>query len=189
MKKVNLDREDEKKRVIYSTIILEILGRPPEHLVETLEEIIKKINEEKGVKVINKKVNEPIKIEENKEFYSTFAEVELEVESILYLAMVVFKYMPANVEVISPENIVLTNNGWTEILSELTRRLHGYEELARMIGLENAKMQEKYKEALKKVKEIENKESGSNESKSIGSESNKNKGKKKESVGSKGKKN
>lgn len=187
MKKVNLDKEDEKKKVIHAVIILEILGRPPEHLVETLEEIIKKIDEEKGVEVVNKKVNEPIRVENNKEFYSTFAEVELEAENILYLAMVMFKYMPANVEVISPENIVLTNNGWTEILSELTRRLHGYEELARMIGMENAKMQEKYKEALKKVKEIENKESESNGSKSIESESNKNKGKK-SNTGSKSKK-
>jgi len=54
-----------------------------------------------------------------------------------------FKYMPAHIEVISPELIALTNNGWGEILSELTRRLHGYDEVARVLRFQNAQMQEK----------------------------------------------
>ncbi len=153
MKKASSNKDDEKKKVIRSTIILEIIGKPAEHLVKTLEDLIKQIGEEKGVEVVDKKINEPIEIKESKDFYTTFAEVDLEVEDILYLAIIMFKYMPAHVEVIEPEIITLTNNGWTDILSELTRRLHGYEEVARVIKIQNAKMQEKLKELMSKNKE------------------------------------
>jgi hypothetical protein len=123
--------------------------------VKTLEDIIKNIDEEKGVTVLGKKINEPVLMKDNKEFYTTFAEIDLEVEDILYLTIIMFKYMPAHIEVLEPELIALTNNGWTDILSELTRRLHGYEEIARILQLQNSKMQKKLKEL------VDNKNQGS----------------------------
>lgn len=150
------DKKFMETKGIKATIILEIIGRPPEHLIETLENLIKNIDEEKGVGVRAKKINEPIFMKDSKEFYTTFAEVDIEVEDILYLAIVMFKYMPAHVEVIEPELIALTNNGWTDILSELTRRLHGYDEIARMMQMENSQMQKKLQELLPKKEIKEN---------------------------------
>ena len=37
-----------------------------------------------------------------------------------------------------------------EIINELTRRLHGYDEIARVLQIENAKMQKELKESLDK---------------------------------------
>ena len=91
-------------------------------------------------------------MKDSKDFYTTFAEVDIEVEDILNLAVVLFKYMPAHVEVVAPELIALTNNGWTDILSELTRRLHGYDEVARTIQIQNSQMQKKLQELLSKEK-------------------------------------
>ena len=167
---MNLDKKSMETKGIKATLILEIIGKPPEHLVETLEEIAKKIDEEKGVDVIGKKINEPILMKDNKEFYTTFAEIDIEVEEILYLAIVMFKYMPAHVEVVSPELIALTNNGWTDILSELTRRLHGYDEVARVMQIQNSQMQKKLEELLPKEKSKE---------KEVKKSANKKKGKKK----------
>ena len=144
------DKKSMETKGIKATIILEIIGKPPEHLVETLEELAKNIDEEKGVNVIGKKINEPILMKDSKEFYTTFAEIDIEVEDILYLVIVMFKYMPAHVEVVEPELIALTNNGWTDILSELTRRLHGYDEVARVIQIQNSQMQKKLEELLPK---------------------------------------
>lgn len=154
MKKRNSDKKElDKGKCIKATIILEIIGKPPEHLVKTLEDIIKSIDEEKGVCVTGKKINEPLLMKESKEFYTTFAEIDLEVEDILYLSIIMFKYMPAHIEVLEPELIALTNNGWTDILSELTRRLHGYEEIARIIQIQNANMQKKIQELISNKKE------------------------------------
>ena len=132
-----------KVRAIF---ILDIIGRPPEHLVETLENLIKEMSNEQGVNVKSKNIKEPVFIKDNKEFYTTFAEIEVEVEDMLYLAMLMFKYMPAHIEVVSPEIIAISNNNWSEILSELTRRLHSYDEVARILQLEHAKLVQKVKE-------------------------------------------
>lgn len=135
--------KDQETHGIRASIILEALGRPPEHLTTTLEKLISDIDNEKGVKVVSKKLNPPQPTKERKDIFTTFAEVEIEVTDILYLAVVMFKFMPAHVEVISPELIALTNNGWTDILSELTRRLHGYDEVARVMQHQNKLMAKK----------------------------------------------
>ena len=143
-----MSSDERETRNIRAILIVEVIGRPPEHLTETLNNIIKKIDEEKGVSVKEKKLHEPILMKDQKDFYTTFAEVEVEVEEILNLAILMFKYMPANVEILSPELIALTNNGWSDILSELTRRLHGYDEVARIIQVEKNILEKKLREVL-----------------------------------------
>jgi hypothetical protein len=145
-----ISKKDEKK-CIRAALILEIIGRPPEHLTATLQEILKQMGEEKGVDVVSKKINEPIPMKEHKDFYTTFAEIEVDVEDMLYVAILIFKYMPAHVEIISPEIIAMKNNGWNDIFNELTRRLHGYDEIARVLGAEKKILENKLREVLKQT--------------------------------------
>ncbi|MEK6760554.1 MAG: hypothetical protein AABX93_01375 [Nanoarchaeota archaeon] len=141
--------KSEETRGIAAVMILEAIGKPPEHLTEALENLIKEIEKEKGVTVLNKKINEPILMKDRKDFYTSFAEVEVEVEEVLHIAILMFKYMPAHIEIISPELIVLTNNGWNDLFNELTRRLHGYDEVARVIQIEKSILEKKLRELLK----------------------------------------
>ena len=115
------------------------------------------MDEEIGTKVLSSEIKEPIELKDNKEFFSTFSEIEIEVEEIANLAILLFKYMPAHIEIIEPELIALTNNGWNDIMNELTRRLHGYDEVARVLQFQNAELQKKL-ETLSPKKESENKE-------------------------------
>ena len=149
--------KSEETKNIRVALVIEVIGTPKEHLTDTLGKLIKNIDEEKGVSVKSKNIKEPILMEGQKEFYTSFTEVEVEVENILYLAILLFKYMPAHIEIIEPELIALTNAGWNDILNELTRRLHGYDEVARILQFQNAQMQKKLKE-LTGVGEAENKE-------------------------------
>jgi len=121
---------------VSAVMILDVIGRPPEHLVESLEKIIENMGKEQGVILKSKQIKEPTLMKEQKDFYTTFAEVEIEVDEILYLAILMFKYMPAHIEIISPEILALSNNGFNDILNELTRRLHGYDEIARIMQIE-----------------------------------------------------
>ena len=141
----------EDKKCIRSVLILEIIGRPPEHLTETLNDLAKQIHEEKGVEVVKKNINEPILMKDQKDFYTSFAEIEVDVEDILYLAIMMFKYMPAHIEVISPEHITLTNNGWNDIFNELARRLHSYDEIAGVLNMEKQILENKLREVLGQV--------------------------------------
>lgn len=132
---------------VTAVLILDIIGRPPEHLVESLEKLIENMGKEQGVTLKSKKIREPTLMKDQKDFYTTFAEIEVEVDEILYLAILMFKYMPAHIEIIQPEIIALSNNGFNDILNELTRRLHGYDEIARIMQIEKQIL-------LKKIQEL-----------------------------------
>ena len=139
---------------IRAIMILDVIGRPPKHLIESLEKVIEEMDKEKGVKVMMKDIKEPTLMKEQKDFYTTFAEVEVEVEDILVLAILLFKYMPAHLEIISPEIIAISNNGWNDILNELTRRLHAYDEIARIVQNEKIVLLKKIQELGGNVQEM-----------------------------------
>ena len=136
--------DDTKIRAI---MILDVIGRPPKHLIESLEKLIEEIDKEKGVSVKVKDIKNPVLMKDQKEFYTTFAEVEVEIDEVLNLAILLFKYMPAHLEIISPEIIAISNNSWNDILNELTRRLHAYDEIARIMQNEKIIL-------LKKIQEL-----------------------------------
>lgn len=135
------------------SIIIEIAGRPPEHLTETLEDIIKKIGEEKGVEIINKQINDPVLMKNQKDFYTSFAVVEIEIDDIAILSHIAMNYMPAHIEIIEPELIAFTNNGWNDLFNGILQRLHKYDEVARIMQSEKKILENKLKSLLEKKKE------------------------------------
>lgn len=145
---MSLKSEIKETTGIRAVMIIEVMGRPPEHLIDTLEKIISDIDAEKKVHVVEKKIHDAKEMEKRKDFFTNFAEIEVEVETILQLAVLMFKYMPANIEIISPELIALSNNGWNDIFNELTRRLHGYDEIARVLQVEKHLLEKKLREVL-----------------------------------------
>ena len=145
-------------------MIIEVVGRPPEHLIETLKEIIEKIKQEPDVEIIESVINECCPLKEHNEFYANFAEIEIKTKEIRDLIRLMFNYMPAHIEVISPEKIHLSNQEWSETLSELILKLHGYDEVARVIEIEKNVLEKKFRTLLdekEKGKSIISKEENS----------------------------
>jgi len=136
--------KDEEEKIV-GIFIIEVMGRPKKHLVKTLEDLSRQIGEEKGVKIIQKKINEPTGVKDQKNLFTSFAEVEIEVDEVLILASLMFKYMPSHIEIVEPENIRITNNSFGELLSELTRRLHKYEELVKVMQFQMQKAEKEKK--------------------------------------------
>ena len=116
---------------IKADLVFEILGRPTEHIKTALSSMMDKLGAEKGVKVIEKKVHEPTEVKESKDLYTTFAEVSIEFEAIENLLGIVFTYMPAHVEIISPANFELTNLHLNELSNTLLSRLHNYDAITK----------------------------------------------------------
>lgn len=149
--------DNEKKKKVEAVLILEIIGKPAEHLTKTLNDLIDSMDKEQGIKVLEKDIKDVVETKERKDFFTTFAEVRVETEGIMQVLLLMFKYMPANIEIIRPENISLSNTSLSEMLSELVRKLHSYDEIARVLQMQNAQMQKKLKEILdsKKNKELD----------------------------------
>ena len=112
-------------------MILEILGRPPEHITEALNQLITKLGTEKGVKILSKTLHEPKPIEKSRGLFTAFAEVTVEMESINNYFGILFGYMPSHIELLEPEKIELTNFDLAELANTLITRLHGYDAIAK----------------------------------------------------------
>lgn len=147
---------------ITALFIFEALGRPADHLKGALESVIEVLNKQEGVKVNSSKVHEPKPLSENEKFkdvanavdlFSTFAEVEVEVDNINLLFTIVTNMLPANVEIIEPEEFRLKNFDLTAILSDLTMKIHQYDEIAKASLFERKNLTKEIEELKKKIKQ------------------------------------
>lgn len=105
-------------------IIMELIGRPPAHLKETLQTLVTRMGSEKGVKLLDKKYFDPKKIKDTESLYSTFAEVEAELDSVEILLLILYSYSPSNIEIISPENLKISNSELNMFFNSLLERMH-----------------------------------------------------------------
>lgn len=110
--------------------IIEILGRPQEHIKQALQKLLENLNTEKGVCVLEKTIHEPKQIE-GKDIYTAFADVTLEVDKPSNLLYLVFAYMPSHIEIIAPETTALTKTDFSELANGITSRLHQYDSIAK----------------------------------------------------------
>ena len=167
-----MDEFDKPK--IEASFIIEMMGKPKEHLEETLSRLVEKLGSEKGVKIIDKTLHEARKFEAKKsdeeeaaeaklkenvdnekvqvleDIYTTFAEIDAEFDDLNSLWFVGFNYMPSNIEVTKPENFVLRNSDINFILSGIILRLHKYDEVAKQLSIEKSLLENKVKELMGK---------------------------------------
>ena len=118
----------EKIQVV---MVLEILGRPKEHVKEALNLLIDKLGTESGIKIIENKQHEPVEVKDSNNLFTSFAEVTAELDSIENYFGIMFAYMPAHIEIISPEKITFDNARINEIGNRLVQRLHNYDGIAK----------------------------------------------------------
>ena len=128
-------------------IILEILGRPKENLISALEGLINKLGAEPGVKVLRQTIHEPVLAKDSKDLFTSFAEVTLELDSLSNYFGILFAYMPANIELISPERITLPNDELNLLANRLAARLHDYDAITKKAVVERDFLIKKLREA------------------------------------------
>lgn len=116
-------------------LIVEILGKPADHVTFTMNALVDKLGQEKGVSITHKKIHDPRPVEGSKELFTTFAELEISFDSINVFFGIMFAYMPSNVEILSPTSFKLSNEEITSLANILVSRLHMYESVTkRLVG-------------------------------------------------------
>ena len=128
---------------IKAIMIIEVAGRPPQYLTDSLKAHIEKINTIKGVKMISFKIAEARKIDEEKDIYTSFAEVEVETETFGKLNELIFDFMPSSVEIIDPVDIIFDCQEATMIANDLAGRLHKYDEVAKVARMQIQQLAQK----------------------------------------------
>jgi hypothetical protein len=120
---------------IKAKFILEILGRPAEHLKTALAELTDKIGAEKGVSFLHKEIHEPKKVEKTQNLWTAFADIDLSFESLPIMLNTIMTYLPAHIEVYEPEMFKMNAFEMNDFANFVVQKLHNYDALAkRMMG-------------------------------------------------------
>ncbi|MEK6873709.1 MAG: hypothetical protein AABW91_02595 [Nanoarchaeota archaeon] len=150
---------------IKAAFIIEMLGRPADHVKLTMEQLVDRFGNEKGTKIVQKTIHDPVeynleeendkernnKISVKQKLFTTFAEIEAEFESVEPLLMAAFNYMPSNIEIISPENFILKNHDISGILTGIVVRLHRYDEVTKKLVVDREMLENQLRSVLEQT--------------------------------------
>ncbi len=116
---------------VHVRLVLEVLGRPKEEVSKALHGLVQRMGTEKGVVVKQQTLHEPVPVKESKDLFTTFGEIEVELDTISHFFMILFGYMPAHIEIMSPQTISVSNAELTETANRIAIKLHEYDAIAK----------------------------------------------------------
>lgn len=128
------DAERIEQGQILCRAIIEVLGKPKEHVEEVLRSHLNKIKETKGITVISENISEP---EEVGKLFSTFANIELWFKNVSGIIAFCFDYMPSSIEILEPEQLTYNSREFAGFLNDLQARLHSVDMTAKNLTIEN----------------------------------------------------
>jgi len=114
--------------------IIEILGKPEEHIKKTMDLLVAQIEGEKNFKLLKKHISET---EKQEEMFSIFTEVELEFENIEVVMAFTFAYMPSVIEFLEPDQLNLSARDLTNFFTDLQTRLHNSDAMVKVANQKN----------------------------------------------------
>ena len=115
--------------------VIEVMGKPKEHVEAALTEYIGNLKKDDRFTVQREEYAE-IKKQES-EMWTKFVELELESKDAQQLISFCFEYMPSVIEILEPEKIELTETDLSEFFNDLQAKLHQVDMVAKQVKVEN----------------------------------------------------
>ena len=110
--------DDEYK--VKARIVLEVVGKPKEHVSKSLKDYVTKIEE--GYKVEDKTVKRPKKVQG--ELFSTFAELTIWFKDYSGVINFCIDWMPASVEIEEPSKLHFSAQFGSDVANDILAKLH-----------------------------------------------------------------
>ena len=123
------------KKILFRAVV-EVLGKPKEHVDSTLKGYLKKLKENSKYEVLKEDLAE-LKQHEDSELWMAFAELEIKTAGVTEIIDFCFDYMPSLIEIIEPEELQLDSLMISSFLNDMQAKLHGVDMLAKQMKMEN----------------------------------------------------
>ncbi len=120
---------------IIITAIIEVIGKPKEHIKQLLNEYIDKLKKEKGIKVAKETYSEPEQRPDK--LFGTFVELELYCDSFDKVVWFTFDYRPASIEIVEPNELMFDLSSANDYLNDVLGKLHNIDLLLTNMAAEN----------------------------------------------------
>ena len=114
--------------------IIEVLGKPKEHVEKAISEYVNHIKKDSDLVVLNESFSEAA---EQGKLWSRFVELDLVIKGTSKLIGFCFEYMPSSLEVLKPEHLTMTNPELSNFLNDLQARLHSVDMKVKQSRAEN----------------------------------------------------
>ena len=143
--------------MVRAIMIVEMAGRPANHVKESLANHVGVLEKLSDITVHKTTVSDAKEVEPQKDapktepIFTCFAEVDFETENFSRMTQVMFDFMPSSVEVIEPSKVQLESGEATELLNNLSGRLHRYDEVARVAQFKAHHLEEQLKLAQESI--------------------------------------
>lgn len=141
---------------INAQFVIEILGRPAEHVKTSLSQLVDRLGSEKGVKIVSKIIHEPNPVEKS-DLFTTFAEIMAEFDSLADYLKIVFTYMPSHIEIISPESLIMKNTEITDIGNTILSKLHQYDSVTKTVLVDRDNLIKQLNEVVSELRNLKKK--------------------------------
>lgn len=116
--------------------IIEIIGTPQKFVEEAMAVVLAKLKQREEIKIENQKTFDATKME-GKPFWSTFAELELEMTNAETLLNYCFDFLPSSVEVMDPVDFHFQNSEVNNLFNDVIAKLHEYHMHLKNLEAEN----------------------------------------------------
>lgn len=125
---------EEKKELIRCRAILEVLGKPREHVEKTIKVLVEKVKEDPEISILNEKYAETRP--EAKTMFTTYVELEMIIKGITTLTGFCFDFMPSSIEIEKPEQLTVKNIDISNIFNDMQAKLHNVDMVAKTLKAE-----------------------------------------------------
>ena len=116
-------------------IIIEVLGKPKEHVEESIRDYVEKIKKDTGFIVLNADFAASEEKEEG--LWATFVELDMVVKGLPKLIAFCFDYMPSSLEISKPEELLMQKSTIEDLMNDLQARLHAVDMVVKKQKNEN----------------------------------------------------
>lgn len=128
--------------------IIEVLGKPQEHVEKTIREYVEKIKHDEDYVVLKEEFSQA---KEQDEFWSIFVEMEFLVKGVNNLVSFCFDYMPSSMEILSPEELIMPTQTINQLLNDLQARLHQVDMVVKQQKNQSDHLRENLNKSIKNI--------------------------------------
>jgi hypothetical protein len=115
-------------------IIIEVLGKPKEHVESTIKEYVENIKKDSGFIVLNDHFSEA---EEKNQLWAIFVELDIVVKGLPKLTSFCFDYMPSSIEISKPDEFNARKSVIEDLFNDLQAKLHNVDMVVKKQKNEN----------------------------------------------------
>ncbi len=125
---------------IQANVMFEVVGKPKAHIEGAITRYMKKLREEEDVIILNEDIDVAEELEGEKDMWTIIAEVELLAKGLEKLTWISYNFMPASIEIMSPDKLTFKAQNLTNWLNDGLAKNHEVAIVSQRIGQQNKLM-------------------------------------------------